>query len=76
VNRLELKMTKSPVNDAALDQIWRHGVWWEIGRRHDVPAELEHISSPALGEETTKILGALLPVYERIAGTLPEEPGE
>jgi hypothetical protein len=60
----------------SLDQIWRHGVWWEVGRRHDVPAELEHISSPALGEETTKILGALLPVYERIAGTLPEEPGE
>ncbi len=57
----------------SLDEISRRGVWWELGQRHEVPAELDHVCSPALGKEAVAVLGALLPIYERIAGTLPTE---
>lgn len=46
----------------------RHGVWWELGRRHDLPASLDHVTSPALADEATEIFKAMLPIYERIAG--------
>ena len=49
-------------------EVTRHGVWWELGRRHDLPAALDHLSSPALGTEAAEIFEALLPIYERIAG--------
>ena len=60
----------------SFDEVGRRGVWWEVGCRHAVPEELEHVCAPKLGEEAAQVLGALLPVYERIAGTLPEPSGE
>ena len=57
----------------SLDEISRHGVWWELGRRHEVPAELDHVCSPDFGKEATEVLEGLLPIYERIAGTLPAQ---
>jgi len=53
----------------SFDQIARQGVWWEVGRRHEVPAELDWICSPRLGQAAAEVLAALVPVYERIAGT-------
>ena len=54
-------------------EVTRHGVWWEIGRRHELPAALDHVTSRALGTETAELFEAMLPIYERIAGeTIPE----
>jgi hypothetical protein len=55
----------------SFDEVQRRGVWWEIGRRREVPTELDHICSPDLGQEASTTLGALLPSYDRIAGTIP-----
>lgn len=49
-------------------EVARHGVWWELGRRHDLPAALDHVTSPALAKEAAEVFKALLPIYERIAG--------
>ena len=49
-------------------EVSRHGVWWELGRRYDLPGSLEKVTSPELGQEAGKIFEALLPIYERIAG--------
>jgi hypothetical protein len=57
----------------SFDEVARRGVWWEVGRRHAVPERMELVCSPELGKEAVELLGALLPVYERIAGTLPED---
>lgn len=58
----------------SFDEVARRGVWWEIGRRHALPEALDHVCSPALGEEAAEVFGALLQPYERIAGTLPDAP--
>jgi hypothetical protein len=60
----------------SFDEVSRRGVWWELGRRHEVPGELDFVCSSELGREAVDVLGALLPVYERIAGTVPELPGD
>jgi hypothetical protein len=52
----------------SFDEVQRHGVWWELGRRHELPEELDLVCSPDLGREAGALLAALLPVYERIAG--------
>jgi len=49
-------------------EVARHGVWWELGRRHELPAALDHVTSPALRDEAAEMFGKLLPIYERIAG--------
>ena len=49
-------------------EVRRRGVWWELGRRHDLDAQgLAHVTSPALGREAALLFEALLPVYERAA---------
>ncbi len=52
----------------AFAEVRRHGVWFELGARHDLPASLPLVTSPALGEEAARVLGALLPICERAAG--------
>jgi len=52
----------------SFDEVRRHGVWWELGRSHDLPAGLDHVCSPDLGREAAELLTVLLPVYERIDG--------
>lgn len=60
---------ESPVKlSESFDEVRRRGVWWEIGRRYPVPDALDHVCSPELGREAAEILGALLPIYERISG--------
>jgi hypothetical protein len=50
----------------SFDEVARRGVWWEIGRRHEIPAEMDLVCSAELGGEAAEILGRLLPLYERI----------
>jgi hypothetical protein len=52
----------------SFDEVSRRGVWWEVGRRHEVPHEMDFVCSSALGDAAGQVLEALLPVYERIAG--------
>jgi len=57
----------SPANlPGSFDEVRRRGVWWEAARVHDVPARIDHVSSPELGAEAARVLGALLPLYERL----------
>ncbi len=46
----------------------RRGVWWELGRRFDLPASAPIVCSPELGVEALRIFRAVLPVYDRITG--------
>ena len=52
----------------SLDQVRRNGVWWEVGRRYDLPEARQLVSSAEFGEEATRLFAGLLPVYDRIAG--------
>jgi hypothetical protein len=52
----------------SFDEVRRRGVWWELGRRWDLPADLPFVCSPEFGAEATRIFQALLPLYDRIEG--------
>ena len=51
----------------SFDEVHRRGVWWELGRRYDLPECMPHVCSAAFGREIERIFAALLPVYDRIA---------
>jgi len=59
----------------SLDELKQHGVWWELGRRYDLPQQLECVTSSRFGEESAEVLRALLPLYDRIAGHPAPEDG-
>ena len=42
----------------------RRGVFWEIGRRWELPASMDRIAEPAWSEDVRGVLLALVPVYE------------
>lgn len=50
------------------DEVRRRGVWWELGRRLELPDELATVASPALGTLAGEIFERLLPSYERVVG--------
>jgi hypothetical protein len=52
----------------SFDATHRRGVWWELGHRFELPAEIELVASAALGAEAARLFTALLPCYERISG--------
>ncbi len=47
-------------------EVHRRGVWWEIGRRYDLPVCRDIVTTPLLGREAAEVLSAVLPVYERV----------
>jgi hypothetical protein len=53
----------------SFEEVRRRGVWWELGRRHDLPGARDHVCSPALGREAALLFEALLPIYERCAAS-------
>ena len=53
----------------SFDEVNRRGVWWEIGRRFDLPAQAKFVASPKFGREALDLFEALLPVYERVVGS-------
>ena len=60
---------ESPTDiDGAFKELRRHGVWWEVGRRYDLPECRDLVTSPMLGEEALTVLSALLPAHDRIEG--------
>jgi hypothetical protein len=52
----------------SFDEVRRRGVWWEIGRRFEVPAEIARVSAPEFGREAIDLFAGLLPFYERVVG--------
>jgi hypothetical protein len=50
----------------SFDEVTRRGVWWEVGRRHELPAELDRVCSAGWGREVARVFSELLPLYERI----------
>lgn len=53
---------------SAFAEVSRRGVWFELGERREIPDELSWAGSPALGKDACRILKALLPLYDRLAG--------
>ena len=53
----------------SFDEVNRRGVWWEIGRRFDLPEQAEFVASPAFGGEAIDLFETLLPLYERVVGS-------
>jgi hypothetical protein len=56
----------------AFTEVARRGVWFEIGTHRDLPEASEWVASPALGAEALRVFDALLPFYERVAGSSRE----
>jgi len=52
--------------DEAFAEVKRRGVWWELGRRWDLPASFDVIGTPAWSEAVAEVLLALRPLYEKI----------
>jgi hypothetical protein len=52
----------------AFEEVKRRGVWFELGRRWDLPGETPRITSPELGRDAAAVFEVLLPLYDRIAG--------
>jgi hypothetical protein len=52
--------------DAAFVEVARRGVWWELGRRWDLPASADLIATPDWSETVAKVLLELRPLYEKI----------
>ncbi len=52
--------------DQAFVEVARRGVWWELGRRWDLPASFELVGTPAWSDEVRDVLLALRPLYEKI----------
>ena len=44
----------------------RRGVWWELGRRWELPASFELVGSPAWSGAVAEVLLALRPLYDLI----------
>ncbi|MDX1390180.1 MAG: hypothetical protein R3344_13385, partial [Acidobacteriota bacterium] len=55
--------------EAAFAEVARRGVWFELGVHRDLPADLEWATSPAMGAEALRVFDALLPMYDRLAGS-------
>jgi hypothetical protein len=52
--------------DAAFTEVARRGVWWEVGRRWDLPEAGGLVGSPAWSDAVAEVLLALRPLFEKI----------
>ena len=53
----------------AFAEVRRRGVWFELGERHELPASMDAVTTPSLGAAAERVFVALLPLYDRIAGS-------
>jgi hypothetical protein len=52
--------------DQAFVEVARRGVWWELGRRWDLPASYELVETPAWSDVVADIFLALRTLYDKI----------
>jgi hypothetical protein len=52
--------------DEAFVEAARRGVWWELGRRWDLPSSIDLVATPAWSGAVADVLLALRPLYDRI----------
>ena len=52
--------------DEAFVEAARRGVWWELGRRWDLPSSFDLVGTPAWSGAVADVLLALRPLYDRI----------
>jgi hypothetical protein len=52
--------------DEAFVEVARRGVWWELGRRWDLPASFDLVETPAWSDAVSDVLLALRPLYDRV----------
>jgi hypothetical protein len=52
--------------DEAFVEAARRGVWWELGRRWDLPSSFPLVGTPAWSGAVADVLLALRPLYDRI----------
>jgi hypothetical protein len=52
--------------DEAFAEVKRRGVWWELGKRWDLPASFDLVETPAWSDAVCDVLVALKPLYEKI----------
>ena len=52
--------------DGAFIEVTRRGVWWELGRRWDLPASFDLVGSPDWSRAVVEIFETLRPLYEKI----------
>ncbi|MBD3868116.1 MAG: DUF1054 family protein [Acidobacteria bacterium] len=64
----ELEFVSKTDLDGAFAEVRRHGVWFEIGRRYDLPLHEKLVASPAFGDHVAQVFESLMPVYLRAAG--------
>jgi hypothetical protein len=50
----------------SFDETSRRGVWWELGRRWELPASMDLAASPEFGRAVLEVFRALLPVFDRV----------
>ncbi len=55
-------------SDRSFDEVRARGVWWELGLRWDLPAEIDFVTSREMARATHRVFRALLPLYDRLAG--------
>jgi hypothetical protein len=52
--------------DTAFAEVARRGVWWELGRRWELPASFDLVGTPAWSEAVSEVLVALRRLYDKI----------
>jgi hypothetical protein len=52
--------------DQAFVEVSRRGVWWELGRRWELPASFDLVTTPAWSGAVADVLESLAPVYRRM----------
>jgi len=52
--------------DGAFVEVGRRGVWWELGRRWELPESSAVLASPAWSDAVAEVLLALRPLYEKV----------
>jgi hypothetical protein len=52
--------------DGAFAEVARRGVWWELGRRWDLPESYELVTTPSLSVAVADVLTSLKPLYDKI----------
>jgi len=58
---------ESPADwDGAFTEVARRGVWWELGKRWDLPGAFDLVTTPTWSGEVGDVFEALAPVYAKI----------